>query len=597
MRKSLLIIILFASVIWAYPVKFTYKDPSAENVYLAGDFNNWSPDATSMKKVDKELFEVTLDLAPGKYEYKLVVDGNWITDPENPVTAGDFGNSVIEVSPDGSVGFPMGSNFPGNTLVSFGGDFQSYINYDKNSKWDFSRPVIDIRPILKVSIGKNGKLYTEFRTSNLLEDNNHNIPFKLYRLNYTFANQKVLFRGFYHQPIIRIDNPFHILGYEGEFERKFGDYEQGIFLNLNLLKSNKLSFLISDKIERGRDFYLSDNTQSDRDLLALQYKNKLFNLIWQKRNYLNKYYSMSVPYGSDEDFLYNASDDDWTAELDISLPIGIYVGYLHSEDLIDASEVNKGDGVWEDIDKSWFMKKKDWLILGINKDRISLQLDYERTSIKGKDKSPSYIMPQVNLKLPYFKTNFQLQWAFFDLDSTVSFDNLFYLDSYKNIKYYQYPVLGYKQNVFCSHSSEFAPHSNVKLIWRNAVSSIGLTTVPKMFISELITRWKYSRFETALTFSLHSINDPYFDIKKSYLLKHLVISYSPIKEGKLSLGFGLDPYNLDRDRYAWREFLEDEGLTHSLIENNYMRLGKTLEESLHNLFSYSRIYIKGEVVF
>lgn len=53
---------------------------SASRVAVAGTFNDWSDDATPMEDVDGT-WTVTLDLAPGAYPYKLVVDGAWQCDP------------------------------------------------------------------------------------------------------------------------------------------------------------------------------------------------------------------------------------------------------------------------------------------------------------------------------------------------------------------------------------------------------------------------------------------------------------------------------------------------------------------------------------
>lgn len=76
--------------------------PDAKSVELAGDFNNWDPAATPLKlTVDKGEFETTLKLPPGRYSYRLIVDGRWIHDKHNPnVETNEFGelNSVLEVS-------------------------------------------------------------------------------------------------------------------------------------------------------------------------------------------------------------------------------------------------------------------------------------------------------------------------------------------------------------------------------------------------------------------------------------------------------------------------------------------------------------------
>ena len=69
----------------------------AHSVFLAGDFNYWTPDALPMKRIDNAwMFNVHLSV--GKHVYKFVVDGKWIRDPANPLWEGnEYGtdNSVI----------------------------------------------------------------------------------------------------------------------------------------------------------------------------------------------------------------------------------------------------------------------------------------------------------------------------------------------------------------------------------------------------------------------------------------------------------------------------------------------------------------------
>jgi len=82
---------------------FSFSEPDAGSVHLAGDFNGWSTDATPMNDEDGDgVWIVTIELAAGSYEYKFVIDGGarWEADPENPQSIGDpYGgqNSVIEV--------------------------------------------------------------------------------------------------------------------------------------------------------------------------------------------------------------------------------------------------------------------------------------------------------------------------------------------------------------------------------------------------------------------------------------------------------------------------------------------------------------------
>ena len=59
-------------------------NPTSE-VFLAGTFNNWDPRRHPMKDIRSNgKYTITLMLAKGEYEYKFVVNGNWVVDPECP---------------------------------------------------------------------------------------------------------------------------------------------------------------------------------------------------------------------------------------------------------------------------------------------------------------------------------------------------------------------------------------------------------------------------------------------------------------------------------------------------------------------------------
>jgi chromosome partitioning protein len=71
---------------------------------VAGDFNDWSVDRDIMKpNRELDVHELCLRLPPGRYQYRLVIDGAWTHDPFNPLTQGNpFGglDSVIVVPPE-----------------------------------------------------------------------------------------------------------------------------------------------------------------------------------------------------------------------------------------------------------------------------------------------------------------------------------------------------------------------------------------------------------------------------------------------------------------------------------------------------------------
>jgi hypothetical protein len=84
---------------WTGNVTFkleAYSD--ARLVTLAGDFNSWNSLENFFHRKDG-LWICRIDLKPGTYKYKFVVDGVWIIDESNPKIDydGEYYNSVIEV--------------------------------------------------------------------------------------------------------------------------------------------------------------------------------------------------------------------------------------------------------------------------------------------------------------------------------------------------------------------------------------------------------------------------------------------------------------------------------------------------------------------
>lgn len=75
--------------------------PEAKEVYLAGDFNNWSQDESSAMVNDNGRWHKRVSLKEGQYHYRLIVDGKWVADPQNPDMErnpyGEF-DSLLKVS-------------------------------------------------------------------------------------------------------------------------------------------------------------------------------------------------------------------------------------------------------------------------------------------------------------------------------------------------------------------------------------------------------------------------------------------------------------------------------------------------------------------
>ena len=72
-------------------VRFSVEAADADQVQLAGDFNDWTLDGSDMDPVGGVWTKV-VKLPPGRYRYRYVIDGHWQNDPLN---------AVVEPSPYG----------------------------------------------------------------------------------------------------------------------------------------------------------------------------------------------------------------------------------------------------------------------------------------------------------------------------------------------------------------------------------------------------------------------------------------------------------------------------------------------------------------
>lgn len=72
-------------------VVFTVEAPNAAQVQVAGDFNDWKAASGEMEPAGR-VWKRTLKLAPGRYRYRYVIDGQWCRDPHN---------AAVEPSPFG----------------------------------------------------------------------------------------------------------------------------------------------------------------------------------------------------------------------------------------------------------------------------------------------------------------------------------------------------------------------------------------------------------------------------------------------------------------------------------------------------------------
>lgn len=63
------------------PTRFELIQPGACEVLLAGSFYDWHPAACPLIHPGEGRWAKELALPPGHYEYRFVVDGEWMADP------------------------------------------------------------------------------------------------------------------------------------------------------------------------------------------------------------------------------------------------------------------------------------------------------------------------------------------------------------------------------------------------------------------------------------------------------------------------------------------------------------------------------------
>ena len=86
----------------SHSVRIEFHHEQAQAVFIAGTFNDWNPKTTPMIALGEGRWVKELALPPGRYEYRIIVGGQWTSDPaaaeQVSNSYGEF-NSVLNVPP------------------------------------------------------------------------------------------------------------------------------------------------------------------------------------------------------------------------------------------------------------------------------------------------------------------------------------------------------------------------------------------------------------------------------------------------------------------------------------------------------------------
>ncbi|MFZ1948208.1 MAG: glycogen-binding domain-containing protein, partial [bacterium] len=212
-------------------IEFTYYDPSAYSVSVAGSFNNWEGQANPMTKDAEGTWRGVVQLAPGKHEYKFVVNGGtWMADPDNPRVVGDYGNSELEIAESGE---PVAggaasaiSNTIANARVMLNGWFRSsyatrrdaravYGNGNAalgDARWRLSRPAHEMYVSVNPTLGSEVKGSLTLRLDSGVGDIRETRA-DLYAGRIDFRKSIFGVAAYFNEETLELDDPLQALGH------------------------------------------------------------------------------------------------------------------------------------------------------------------------------------------------------------------------------------------------------------------------------------------------------------------------------------------------------------------------------------------------
>jgi 1,4-alpha-glucan branching enzyme len=89
------------TVAWSW-VKFECYADAGSDVYIGGTFNRWKPSGLDKMRDRKHVgrYRTLLQLKKGRHEYRFLVNGTWLTNPDLPQSGPDTNvprNNVVDV--------------------------------------------------------------------------------------------------------------------------------------------------------------------------------------------------------------------------------------------------------------------------------------------------------------------------------------------------------------------------------------------------------------------------------------------------------------------------------------------------------------------
>lgn len=277
---AVIVMLTLTSTSWARPesgdgvVRFLYVDASATVVYVVGDWNGWNPSATPLDRIDAATWLAEVFLDSGIYEYKLLVDGNWVIDADNPEVSSS-GNSVVRIGAGGMV-------MPVNVVVEAAGNdgetrlvadevrwSMRYLGFVTSRKDPASGRYELDRPVHQIDVNLEAEFTADLNGWVLMKVNNLESGTDVSDINLRFDRAYARWhpgswdlRLFDNTKATNFDDPGNLVGRIGIYQDTFGYQRRGVWLRQRLAGA-PLQFIYTDNTEQN----FADDSLSVESLL------------------------------------------------------------------------------------------------------------------------------------------------------------------------------------------------------------------------------------------------------------------------------------------------------------------------------------------
>ncbi len=647
MRKVILFMMMFCWVSMAFAgvsttkkgVEFFYEAPNAGTVSVAGEFNEWNTSANVMKLGDDGVWRIVIPLSPGSYMYKFVVDGNWVTDPDNPKQKDDgYGgmNSLVEVTAGGELivnSEPVkqeGISTLLNPKVLFDGRMYSQNLFNKkdyNDKLMLDKPLFDINLGVKVKFNSQVEGYTVMNINNIAEGVDmwkSHLNFK--RSYLKLDTQYFLVQAFDKYGFLTFDDPLHLVGDIGCRRYNFGYDVMGIYGRSNL---PVFTLPIADiPMQFQAEGVFADNAgDDDTDISAFRGK-VLFDVIPETTSLRFGFgeYHAQLPVSTTSSKEHTSNEFDmqasyfmdqpgWQGPLECILSGEYYQFKDTDNENMDSLKTTfaKGDRIFAGLEVKFPAALKIFAHFQRNKLEFARDIAKNQLTLGGEFSTDKLV---AKVAMSTWKTDFP--------DSLVTWNDYFvymektdgngrWFQKYTNVPYAQYSLMGYETamywDIFLGYDFELL-NQKFHAGYEGKIAQQDIKYEPKLIENIASLQWDISPFWTLYTdVRVPIYNDPFLQVKTDFSewkdvfwCNFTSLTYHLSRSIDLSLYWGVNPVALSdvTDEFmpiGRFEYINQIGNFENYLENSYTGLGEKIREAEKSLTEKKRIGVEAVLRF